>query len=153
MLNKIVEEILYFIVINLIKFKKSYKEKLIIYLKYKELMFKRNFNINKFVELEIKEVKEIFEIYESIKKFEKNGDPFCLKSLKDLEIRNTSVRNIFKTGNRYIDNVEEIHYLILSNILDVYNINEKFIKNNLQFSSISLQPHIIILEKYLSVFL
>lgn len=153
MLNKIVEDILYFIIINLIKFKKTYREKLIVYLKYKELMFKRDFNINKIIEIEIGEVGEIFDIHKSVLKFKEDSNPFYLKSIKDLEVKNISIRNLFKTNNRYIDNVEEIHYKMLNMILEIYNIDNEFIKNEKQFSSISLQPHIILLEKYLRVFL
>ena len=57
----------------------------------------------------------------------------------------------FNYDGNFIENYIELHLILLEKIKSVYTIRDNLLKENFKFFSKSIEPHIIVLEKYLKV--
>ena len=102
------------------------------------------------LEIEYSSIIELIKLCEQIDRFNKKRDInrlFKIPEKKDMYTLNL----FFNYENSFIENKKEINRILLQKILNVYEIDEMLIKEQFLFFSKTIQPHIIILEKYLKV--
>lgn len=148
--KKLKENIIYFFKKKILYFKKSNKDKIIYYLENEDLFFNNGFKDSIKLEIEYDSIIELIKLCEQIDRFNKKRDInklFKIPEKKDIYTLNL----FFNYEGSFIENKKEINKILLQKILNVYEIDELLIKEQFLFFSKTIQPHIIILEKYLKV--
>lgn len=149
LLKDICLDLKYLFIKNILKLKKKNSEKIIYYLKHEELFFSR-FNKKDKITIEHSSVVDLINICDKIEELYKKSDINVLPKIP--EEQNTYTLEIFYTfENAYIENIQEINNLLLKKILAVYKTDINLLNKDYKFFSKTIQPHIIILEKYLNI--
>lgn len=148
LLKDLMDKIKFYFIKTILKIKKSNSEKIIYYLKHEDMFFKK-FNKKEKILIEYGSVLELLKICDKIEELKKKKDVNILPKIpEDTDIYTLELFYSFE--NSYIENIREINSLLLKKILDVYQIDKEFVRIDYKFFSKSIQPHIIVLEKYLN---
>lgn len=149
LLKKTIDKMRYLFIKNVLRAKKSFSNKIIYYLKNEDIFF-NSFNKNQKITIEYDSVMELVKICEKIEELYIRNDTNLLPKIpEDKDIYTLSLFYTFEGA--YIENIKEVNNILLRKILRVYEIDDEFNKKEYKFFSKSIQPHIIILEKYLDI--
>lgn len=149
LLKDVISKIKYYFIKNMLKLKKENSEKIKYYLKHEDIFFSK-FNKNSKINIEYDSVLDLLKICEKIEELYKKNDSSILPKIPE-QINVHTLELFFSFENAYIENIKEVNNALLKRIIEVYDIDRRFIAKDYKFFSSLIQPHIIILEKYLNV--
>lgn len=148
LLKDLVDKAKFYFIKTILRIKKNNSEKIIYYLKHEDMFFKK-FNKKEKILIEYDSVLDLLKVCDKIEELKKKKDVNILPKIPD-ETDIYTLELFYSFENSYIENIREINSLLLKRILDVYQIDKEFIEIDYKFFSKSIQPHIIVLEKYLN---
>ena len=149
LLRDVINKVEYYFIKNTLKLKKENSDKIKYYLKHEDIFFSK-FDKNSKINIEYSSVVDLLKVCEKIEELYKKNDSNVLPKIPDAASIYT-IELFFSFENAYIENIREINTLLLKKILEVYEIDKRFLNKDYKFFSSLIQPHIIILEKYLNV--
>ncbi len=135
---------------NILYHKKNNKEKIEYYIKNSN-MFIDKINKRELIEIEYSGIVELIELCDELEKFDRHREILKLPKIPYKNLNTNTLELFFNYDGNFIENYIELHLILLEKIKSVYTIRDNLLKENFKFFSKSIEPHIIVLEKYLKV--
>lgn len=150
MFKSILNNIVFLFKKNILYHKKNNKEKIEYYIKNSNIFIDK-INKRELIEIEYSGVVELIELCDELEKFNKHREVLKLPKIPYSNLNTNTLELFFNYDGNFIENYIELHLILLEKIKSVYTIRDNLLKENFKFFSKSIEPHIIILEKYLKV--
>lgn len=150
MFKSILNNIVFLFKKNILYHKKDNKEKIEYYIKNSNI-FIGKINKRELIEIEYSGIVELIELCDELEKFDKHREVLKLPKIPYSNLNTNTLELFFNYDGNFIENYIELHLILLEKIKSVYTIRDNLLKENFKFFSKSIEPHIIILEKYLKV--
>ena len=150
MFKSILNNIVFLFKKNILYHKKNNKEKIEYYIKNSN-MFIDKINKRELIEIEYSGIIELIELCDELEKFDKHREVLKLPKIPYNNLNTNTLELFFNYDGNFIENYIELHLILLEKIKSVYTIRDNLLKENFKFFSKSIEPHIIVLEKYLKV--
>ena len=150
MFRNILNNIIFLFKKNILYHKKNNKEKIEYYIKNSNIFIDK-INKRELIEIEYSGIIELIELCDELEKFNKHREILKLPKIPYENLNTNTLELFFNYDGNFIDNYIELHLILLEKIKSVYTIKDNLIKENFKFFSKSIEPHIIVLEKYLKV--
>ena len=150
MFKSILNNIIFLFKKNILYHKKNNKEKIEYYIKNSN-MFIDKINKRELIEIEYSGIVELIELCDELEKFDKHREILKLPKIPYKNLNTNTLELFFNYDGNFIENYIELHLILLDKIKSVYTIRDNLLKENFKFFSKSIEPHIIVLEKYLKV--
>ena len=135
---------------NILYHKKNNKEKIEYYIKNSNIFIDK-INKRELIEIEYSGIVELIELCDELEKFDKHREVLKLPKIPYKNLNTNTLELFFNYDGNFIENYIELHLILLEKIKYVYTIRDNLLKENFKFFSKSIEPHIIVLEKYLKV--
>ena len=150
MFKSILNNIVFLFKKNILYHKKNNKEKIEYYIKNSNIFIDK-INKRELIEIEYSGVVELIELCDELEKFDKHREVLKLPKIPYNNLNTNTLELFFNYDGNFIENYIELHLILLEKIKSVYTIRDNLLKENFKFFSKSIEPHIIVLEKYLKV--
>ena len=150
MFKSILNNIIFLFKKNILYHKKNNKEKIEYYIKNSN-MFIDKINKRELIEIEYSGIVELIELCDELEKFDRHREILKLPKIPYKNLNTNTLELFFNYDGNFIENYVELHLILLEKIKSVYIIRDNLLKENFKFFSKSIEPHIIVLEKYLKV--
>lgn len=150
MFKSILNNIIFLFKKNILYHKKNNKEKIEYYIKNSN-MFIDKINKRELIEIEYSGIVELIELCDELEKFDRHREILKLPKIPYKNLNTNTLELFFNYDGNFIENYIELHLILLEKIKSVYAIRDNLLKENFKFFSKSIEPHIIVLEKYLKV--
>ena len=150
MFKSILNNIIFLFKKNILYHKKNNKEKIEYYIKNSN-MFIDKINKRELIEIEYSGIVELIELCDELEKFDRHREVLKLPKIPYKNLNTNTLELFFNYDGNFIENYIELHLILLEKIKSVYTIRDNLLKENFKFFSKSIEPHIIVLEKYLKV--
>ena len=150
MFKSILNNIIFLFKKNILYHKKNNKEKIEYYIKNSN-MFIDKINKRELIEIEYSGIVELIELCDELEKFDRHREVLKLPKIPYKKLNTNTLELFFNYDGNFIENYIELHLILLEKIKSVYTIRDNLLKENFKFFSKSIEPHIIVLEKYLKV--
>lgn len=150
MFRNILNNIIFLFKKNILYHKKNNKEKIEYYIKNSNIFIDK-INKRELIEIEYSGIIELIELCDELEKFNKHREILKLPKIPYENLNTNTLELFFNYDGNFIDNYIELHLILMEKIKSVYVIRDNLIKENFKFFSKSIEPHIIVLEKYLKV--
>ena len=150
MFKSILNNIVFLFKKNILYHKKNNKEKIEYYIKNSN-MFIDKINKRELIEIEYSGIVELIELCDELEKFDRHREVLKLPKIPYKKLNTNTLELFFNYDGNFIENYIELHLILLEKIKSVYTIRDNLLKENFKFFSKSIEPHIIVLEKYLKV--
>jgi hypothetical protein len=150
MFKSILNNIVFLFKKNILYHKKNNKEKIEYYIKNSNIFIDK-INKRELIEIEYSGVIELIELCDELEKFDKHREVLKLPKIPYNNLNTNTLELFFNYDGNFIENYIELHLILLEKIKSVYTIRDNLLKENFKFFSKSIEPHIIVLEKYLKV--
>ena len=150
MFKSILNNIIFLFKKNILYHKKNNKEKIEYYIKNSN-MFIDKINKRELIEIEYSGIVELIELCDELEKFDKHREILKLPKIPYKNLNTNTLELFFNYDGNFIENYIELHLILLEKIKSIYTIRDNLLKENFKFFSKSIEPHIIVLEKYLKV--
>ena len=150
MFKSILNNIIFLFKKNILYHKKNNKEKIEYYIKNSN-MFIDKINKRELIEIEYSGIVELIELCDELEKFDRHREILKLPKIPYDNLNTNTLELFFNYDGNFIENYIELHLILLEKIKSVYIIRDNLLKENFKFFSKSIEPHIIVLEKYLKV--
>ena len=150
MFKSILNNIIFLFKKNILYHKKNNKEKIEYYIKNSN-MFIDKINKRELIEIEYSGIVELIELCDELEKFNRHREILKLPKIPYKNLNTNTLELFFNYDGNFIENYIELHLILLEKIKSVYTIRDNLLKENFKFFSKSIEPHIIVLEKYLKV--
>ena len=150
MFKSILNNIIFLFKKNILYHKKNNKEKIEYYIKNSN-MFIDKINKRELIEIEYSGIVELIELCDELEKFDRHREILKLPKIPYKNLNTNTLELFFNYDGNFIENYIELHLILLEKIKSVYRIRDNLLKENFKFFSKSIEPHIIVLEKYLKV--
>lgn len=150
MFKSILNNIVFLFKKNILYHKKNNKEKIEYYIKNSNIFIDK-INKRELIEIEYSGVIELIELCDELEKFDRHREVLKLPKIPYNNLNINTLELFFNYDGNFIENYIELHLILLEKIKSVYTIRDNLLKENFKFFSKSIEPHIIILEKYLKV--
>lgn len=150
MFKSILNNIIFLFKKNILYHKKNNKEKIEYYIKNSN-MFIDKINNRELIEIEYSGIVELIELCDELEKFDRHREILKLPKIPYKNLNTNTLELFFNYDGNFIENYIELHLILLEKIKSVYTIRDNLLKENFKFFSKSIEPHIIVLEKYLKV--
>ena len=150
MFKSILNNIIFLFKKNILYHKKNNKEKIEYYIKNSN-MFIDKINKRELIEIEYSGIVELIELCDELEKFDRHREILKLPKIPYDNLNTNTLELFFNYDGNFIENYIELHLILLEKIKSVYTIRDNLLKENFKFFSKSIEPHIIVLEKYLKV--
>ena len=150
MFKSILNNIIFLFKKNILYHKKNNKEKIEYYIKNSN-MFIDKINKRELIEIEYSGIVELIELCDELEKFDRHREILKLPKIPYKNLNTNTLELFFNYDGNFIENYIELHLILLEKIKSVYIIRDNLLKENFKFFSKSIEPHIIVLEKYLKV--
>ena len=150
MFKSIINNIVFLFKKNILYHKKNNKEKIEYYIKNSN-MFIDKINKRELIEIEYSGIVELIELCDELEKFDRHREVLKLPKIPYKNLKTNTLELFFNYDGNFIENYIELHLILLEKIKSVYTIRDNLLKENFKFFSKSIEPHIIVLEKYLKV--
>ena len=150
MFKSILNNIVFLFKKNILYHKKNNKEKIEYYIKNSNIFIDK-INKRELIEIEYSGVVELIELCDEIEKFNKHREVLKLPKIPYSNLNTNTLELFFNYDGNFIENYIELHLILLEKIKSVYIVRDNLLKENFKFFSKSIEPHIIVLEKYLKV--
>lgn len=150
MFKSILNNIIFLFKKNILYHKKNNKEKIEYYIKNSN-MFMDKINNRELIEIEYSGIVELIELCDELEKFDRHREILKLPKIPYKNLNTNTLELFFNYDGNFIENYIELHLILLEKIKSVYTIRDNLLKENFKFFSKSIEPHIIVLEKYLKV--
>ncbi len=150
MFKSILNNIVFLFKKNILYHKKNNKEKIEYYIKNSN-MFIDKINKRELIEIEYSGIVELIELCDELEKFDRHREILKLPKIPYKNLNTNTLELFFNYDGNFIENYIELHLILLEKIKSVYTIRDNLLKENFKFFSKSIEPHIIVLEKYLKV--
>lgn len=150
MFKSILNNIVFLFKKNILYHKKNNKEKIEYYIKNSNIFIDK-INKRELIEIEYSGVIELIELCDELEKFDKHREILKLPKIPYNNLNTNTLELFFNYDGNFIENYIELHLILLEKIKSVYTIRDNLLKENFKFFSKSIEPHIIVLEKYLKV--
>ena len=150
MFKSILNNIVFLFKKNILYHKKNNKEKIEYYIKNSNIFIDK-INKRELIEIEYSGIIELIELCDEIEKFDKHREVLKLPKIPYNNLNTNTLELFFNYDGNFIENYIELHLILLEKIKSVYIIRDNLLKENFKFFSKSIEPHIIVLEKYLKV--
>ena len=150
MFKIILNNIIFLFKKNILYHKKNNKEKIEYYIKNSN-MFIDKINKRELIEIEYSGIVELIELCDELEKFDRHREILKLPKIPYKNLNTNTLELFFNYDGNFIENYIELHLILLEKIKSVYTIRDNLLKENFKFFSKSIEPHIIVLEKYLKV--
>ena len=150
MFKSILNNIVFLFKKNILYHKKNNKEKIEYYIKNSN-MFIDKINKRELIEIEYSGIVELIELCDELEKFDKHREILKLPKIPYNNLNTNTLELFFNYDGNFIENYIELHLILLEKIKSIYTIRDNLLKENFKFFSKSIEPHIIVLEKYLKV--
>ena len=150
MFKSILNNIIFLFKKNILYHKKNNKEKIEYYIKNSN-MFIDKINKRELIEIEYSGIVELIELCDELEKFDRHREILKLPKIPYKNLNTNTLELFFNYDGNFIENYVELHLILLEKIKSVYIIRDNLLKENFKFFSKNIEPHIIVLEKYLKV--
>lgn len=150
MFKSILNNIIFLFKKNILYHKKNNKEKIEYYIKNSN-MFIDKINKRELIEIEYSGIVELIELCNELEKFDRHREILKLPKIPYKNLNTNTLELFFNYDGNFIENYIELHLILLEKIKYIYTIRDNLLKENFKFFSKSIEPHIIVLEKYLKV--
>lgn len=150
MFKSILNNIVFLFKKNILYHKKNNKEKIEYYIKNSNIFIDK-INKRELIEIEYSGIVELIELCDELEKFDKHREVLKLPKIPYKNLNTNTLELFFNYDGNFIENYIELHLILLEKIKSVYTIRDNLLKENFKFFSKSIEPHIIVLEKYLKV--
>lgn len=150
MFRSILNNIVFLFKKNILYHKKNNKEKIEYYIKNSNIFIDK-INKRELIEIEYYGIVELIELCDELEKFDKHREILKLPKIPYSNLNTNTLELFFNYDGNFIENYIELHLILLEKIKSVYTVRDNLLKENFKFFSKSIEPHIIILEKYLKV--
>ena len=150
MFKNILNNIIFLFKKNILYHKKNNKEKIEYYIKNSNIFIDK-LNKRELIEIEYSGIVELIELCDELEKFDKHREILKLPKIPYKNLNTNTLELFFNYDGNFIENYIELHLILLEKIKSVYTIRDNLLKENFKFFSKSIEPHIIVLEKYLKV--
>lgn len=150
MFKSILNNIVFLFKKNILYHKKNNKEKIEYYIKNSNIFIDK-INKRELIEIEYSGIIELIELCDELEKFNKHREVLKLPKIPYSNLNTNTLELFFNYDGNFIENYIELHLILLEKIKSVYTIRDNLLKENFKFFSKSIEPHIIVLEKYLKV--
>lgn len=150
MFKSILNNIVFLFKKNILYHKKNNKEKIEYYIKNSNIFIEK-INKRELIEIEYSGVIELIELCDELEKFDRHREVLKLPKIPYNNLNTNTLELFFNYDGNFIENYIELHLILLEKIKSVYTIRDNLLKENFKFFSKSIEPHIIVLEKYLKV--
>ena len=150
MFKNILNNIIFLFKKNILYHKKNNKEKIEYYIKNSN-MFIDKINKRELIEIEYSGIVELIELCDELEKFDRHREVLKLPKIPYKNLNTNTLELFFNYDGNFIENYIELHLILLEKIKSIYIIRDNLLKENFKFFSKSIEPHIIVLEKYLKV--
>ncbi len=150
MFKSILNNIIFLFKKNILYHKKNNKEKIEYYIKNSN-MFIDKINKRELIEIEYSGIVELIELCDELEKFDRHREILKLPKIPYKNLNTNTLELFFNYDGNFIENYIELHLILLEKIKSIYTIRDNLLKENFKFFSKSIEPHIIVLEKYLKV--
>jgi hypothetical protein len=150
MFKSILNNIVFLFKKNILYHKKNNKEKIEYYIKNSNIFIDK-INKRELIEIEYSGVIELIELCDELEKFDRHREVLKLPKIPYNNLNTNTLELFFNYDGNFIENYIELHLILLEKIKSVYTIRDNLLKENFKFFSKSIEPHIIVLEKYLKV--
>lgn len=150
MFKSILNNIVFLFKKNILYHKKNNKEKIEYYIKNSNIFIDK-INKRELIEIEYSGVVELIELCDELEKFDRHREVLKLPKIPYNNLNTNTLELFFNYDGNFIENYIELHLILLEKIKSVYTIRDNLLKENFKFFSKSIEPHIIVLEKYLKV--
>ena len=150
MFKSILNNIIFLFKKNILYHKKNNKEKIEYYIKNSN-MFIDKINKRELIEIEYSGIVELIELCDELEKFDRHREVLKLPKIPYKNLNTNTLELFFNYDGNFIENYIELHLILLEKIKSIYTIRDNLLKENFKFFSKSIEPHIIVLEKYLKV--
>lgn len=150
MFKSILNNIVFLFKKNILYHKKNNKEKIEYYIKNSDIFIDK-INKRELIEIEYSGIVELIELCDELEKFDKHREILKLPKIPYNNLNTNTLELFFNYDGNFIENYIELHLILLEKIKSIYIIRDNLLKENFKFFSKSIEPHIIVLEKYLKV--
>ena len=150
MFKSILNNIIFLFKKNILYHKKNNKEKIEYYIKNSN-MFIDKINKRELIEIEYSGIVELIELCDELEKFDRHREILKLPKIPYKNLNTNTLELFLNYDGNFIENYIELHLILLEKIKSVYTIRDNLLKENFKFFSKNIEPHIIVLEKYLKV--
>ena len=150
MFKSILNNIIFLFKKNILYHKKNNKEKIEYYIKNSNIFIDK-INKRELIEIEYSGIVELIELCDELEKFDRHREILKLPKIPYNNLNTNTLELFFNYDGNFIENYIELHLILLEKIKSVYTIRDNLLKENFKFFSKSIEPHIIVLEKYLKV--
>lgn len=150
MFKSILNNIIFLFKKNILYHKKNNKEKIEYYIKNSNIFIDK-INKRELIEIEYSGIVELIELCDELEKFDRHREILKLPKIPYKNLNTNTLELFFNYDGNFIENYIELHLILLEKIKSVYTIRDNLLKENFKFFSKSIEPHIIVLEKYLKV--
>ena len=150
MFKSILNNIIFLFKKNILYHKKNNKEKIEYYIKNSNIFIDK-INKRELIEIEYSGIVELIELCDELEKFDRHREILKLPKIPYKNLNINTLELFFNYDGNFIENYIELHLILLEKIKSVYTIRDNLLKENFKFFSKSIEPHIIVLEKYLKV--
>lgn len=150
MFKSILNNIVFLFKKNILYHKKNNKEKIEYYIKNSNIFIDK-INKRELIEIEYSGIVELIELCDELEKFDRHREVLKLPKIPYKNLNTNTLELFFNYDGNFIENYIELHLILLEKIKSVYTIRDNLLKENFKFFSKSIEPHIIVLEKYLKV--
>lgn len=150
MFKSILNNIIFLFKKNILYHKKNNKEKIEYYIKNSNIFIDK-INKRELIEIEYSGIIELIELCDELEKFDRHREILKLPKIPYDNLNTNTLELFFNYDGNFIENYIELHLILLEKIKSVYTIRDNLLKENFKFFSKSIEPHIIVLEKYLKV--
>lgn len=150
MFKSILNNIVFLFKKNILYHKKNNKEKIEYYIKNSNIFIDK-INKRELIEIEYSGIVELIELCDELEKFDRHREILKLPKIPYKNLNTNTLELFFNYDGNFIENYIELHLILLEKIKSVYTIRDNLLKENFKFFSKSIEPHIIVLEKYLKV--
>ena len=150
MFKSILNNIVFLFKKNILYHKKNNKEKIEYYIKNSNIFIDK-INKRELIEIEYSGIIELIELCDELEKFDRHREVLKLPKIPYKNLNTNTLELFFNYDGNFIENYIELHLILLEKIKSVYTIRDNLLKENFKFFSKSIEPHIIVLEKYLKV--
>ena len=150
MFKSILNNIIFLFKKNILYHKKNNKEKIEYYIKNSNIFIDK-INKRELIEIEYSGIVGLIELCGELENFDKHREILKLPKIPYKNLNTNTLELFFNYDGNFIENYIELHLILLEKIKSVYTIRDNLLKENFKFFSKSIEPHIIVLEKYLKV--
>lgn len=150
MFKSILNNIVFLFKKNILYHKKNNKEKIEYYIKNSNIFIDK-INKRELIEIEYSGIIELIELCDELEKFDRHREVLKLPKIPYENLNTNTLELFFNYDGNFIENYIELHLILLEKIKSIYTIRDNLLKENFKFFSKSIEPHIIVLEKYLKV--